>query len=39
MKDDYKLAATADHEEKRSKKGRKNRDTEDLKKEVDLVST
>lgn len=39
MKDDYKLAETADHEEKRSKKGRKNRDTEDLKKEVDLVST
>uniref|UniRef100_A0A3Q4H1A9 Sodium/potassium-transporting ATPase subunit alpha n=1 Tax=Neolamprologus brichardi TaxID=32507 RepID=A0A3Q4H1A9_NEOBR len=37
MKDDYKLAETADHEEKRSKKGRKNRDTEDLKKEVDLV--
>ncbi|XP_035764447.1 sodium/potassium-transporting ATPase subunit alpha-1-like [Neolamprologus brichardi] len=36
MKDDYKLAETADHEEKRSKKGRKNRDTEDLKKEVDL---
>uniref|UniRef100_I3K3B9 Sodium/potassium-transporting ATPase subunit alpha n=1 Tax=Oreochromis niloticus TaxID=8128 RepID=I3K3B9_ORENI len=38
MKDDYKLAATADHEEKRSKKGKKHRDTEDLKKEVDLVS-
>ncbi|CAI5638347.1 unnamed protein product [Oreochromis niloticus] len=36
MKDDYKLAATADHEEKRSKKGKKHRDTEDLKKEVDL---
>lgn len=39
MNDDYKLANTSDNDEKTTKKGQKSKDTEDLKKEVDLVST
>lgn len=37
-KDDYKPAATSEHGAEKSKKARKKKDIEDLKKEVDLVS-
>lgn len=38
-KEEYKLAATSDGKEKKGKKGKGDKDMEDLKKEVDLVST
>lgn len=38
-KDEYKLAATSDGGAKKGKKGKGERDMDDLKKEVDLVST
>lgn len=37
-KGDYTLTETSEHEGKTNKKGKKKRDTEELKKEVDLVS-
>lgn len=39
-KEEYKLAATSDGKEKKKKKGKKGeKDMDELKKEVDLVST
>lgn len=38
-KEEYKLAATSDGETKKAKKGKGQKDVDDLKKEVDLVST
>lgn len=38
-KEEYKLAATSDGKEKKGKKGKGDKDMDDLKKEVDLVST
>uniref|UniRef100_A0A3B5MZ03 Sodium/potassium-transporting ATPase subunit alpha n=1 Tax=Xiphophorus couchianus TaxID=32473 RepID=A0A3B5MZ03_9TELE len=38
-KDDYKPAATSEHGEKKHKKGKQKKDMDELKKEVDLVST
>lgn len=38
-KEEYKLAATSDGKEKKGKKGKADKDMDDLKKEVDLVST
>lgn len=38
-KDEYKLAATSDGGDKKGKKGKGEKDMDDLKKEVDLVST
>ncbi len=38
-KEEYKLAATSDGKEKKSKKSKGKKDMDDLKKEVDLVST
>lgn len=38
-KDNYKLAATSENGGKKSKKARKKKDMDELKKEVDLVST
>lgn len=37
-KDDYKLAATSDGNDKKSRKAKEKKDMDDLKKEVDLVS-
>lgn len=37
-KEEYKLAATSDGEAKKAKKGKGQKDVDDLKKEVDLVS-
>lgn len=37
-KEEYKLAATSDGEKKKGKKGKSQKDMDDLKKEVDLVS-
>lgn len=37
-KEEYKLAATSDGKEKKGKKGKGDKDMDDLKKEVDLVS-
>lgn len=38
-KDNYKLAATSENGGQKSKKARKKKDMDELKKEVDLVST
>lgn len=37
-KEEYKLAATSDGKQKKGKKGKAEKDMDDLKKEVDLVS-
>lgn len=37
-KEEYKLAATSDGDAKKAKKGKGQKDVDDLKKEVDLVS-
>lgn len=37
-KEEYKLAATSDGDTKKAKKGKGQKDMDDLKKEVDLVS-
>lgn len=37
-KEEYKLAATSDGDAKKAKKGKGQKDMDDLKKEVDLVS-
>lgn len=38
-KDDYKLAATSDGVDQKGKKGKKNKDFDNLKKELEMVST
>lgn len=38
-KDDYAPAATSEHGDKKHKKGKQKKDMDELKKEVDLVST